>query len=177
MLDLAKRSSTMLIIGGIVSVIFGVMAMAWPVSTALALVMLWGFFALADGVWSIISAFREGASGGLRLFLLLVGALGIMAGFIAITRPVASAVTLTWLIGIWLFARGIMEIISGFSFSGSSRWWLILGGVLWLVAGGLLAANPGEGALTIALWIGITAVAWGITSIVAGFTVKREIAA
>lgn len=174
MRDLVSRSSTMLILAGVVAALFGVLAMAWTVSTAIALVVLWGAFALVDGIVAIIGAFTKGAPGALRAFLIIVGLLGIVAGVIALTRPITSAVALTWVLGIWLIARGILEIVDGFAQHGNSRWWLVIGGVLWILAGILFAANPGTAALAVTFWLGLLALAWGIFSIVAGIMAKRR---
>lgn len=175
MRDLISRSSTMLIVAGIAAGIFGIVAMVWTVSTAVTLVVLWGAFALVDGVLALVGAFQKQVPGALRAFLIIVGLLGIVAGIIALTRPIESAVVLTWVLGIWLIARGILEIVDGFSQHGNSRWLLILGGVLWIVAGLLFAMNPGTAALAVTFWLGLLALAWGIFSVIAGIMAKRRV--
>ncbi|GAB95021.1 uncharacterized membrane protein HdeD (DUF308 family) [Kineosphaera limosa] len=170
---LAQRSSTWLMIMGGVTIVFGIVAMVWPFATAFVLILMWGWYALIDGVLALVGAFRKEMAGS-RAFLLITGVLGVIAGLLAIFQPVSSAVALTWVLGIWLIVRGVMELIAGFRTPGGAKWWLIIGGVLWLIAGGVLAANPGAGALTFALWLGFFAVAWGITLLISGFVLRRE---
>ena len=61
MTDLMKRSSTTLLVFGAVSVVFGLIAAFFPVATAVTLVVLWGIYALIDGITAAVLAFsREG---------------------------------------------------------------------------------------------------------------------
>lgn len=174
MRDMFSRSSLMLILTGLVAIAFGIVAMVNPVSTAISLVILWGSFALVDGVVAIIGVFQKGITGGMRIFLVVVGLLGIVAGLIAITRPITSAVTLTWILGIWLVVRGVVEVIDAFARQGSGRWWLVLSAVLWIVAGLLFMANPGAAALTVTFWVGLLALGWGIFCVAAGVMARRR---
>ena len=76
-----------------------------------------------------------------------MGALALIAAFYAIFRPAASAVALTWVLGIWLIVRGIFELVGAFASTvATPRWLLALGGVLSLLLGFLFTANPGTGA-------------------------------
>lgn len=174
MLATARRSSTALIVTGVIALIFGLVASFWPVGTALSLVVMWGAYALVDGVTALILAFsRPGA--GAKARLVFTGILGILAGLFGIFQPVASGVALAWVLGIWLMARGISEFIGAFAETISSpRWLLLLGGVAWFIAGILFALNPGAAALTIAFWLGAFAIAWGLLSIGAGIALRSH---
>lgn len=172
--EIAQRSATWLIVAGVVTVLFGVVAMIWPIGTAIALVILWGCYALVDGILAFAAAFAGGQSAGGRVFLIMVGLIGIAAGLFAIVRPGVGAVTLTWVLGIWLMVRGVMEVVAAFSTPGGSRVWLVIGGALWFLAGLFFAVNPGAAAVSLALWLGIFAVAWGVALIVGGVTLRRE---
>lgn len=170
--DLGKATSTALFVKGVIACLFGVVAMAWPLSTAVTLVIIWGVYALVDGVTALAAAFQSGNNTGRRGLEIIIGIIGIAAGLIAIFQPISSAVALTWLIGIWLIVRGILEIAAAFGQTARPRWLLILGGALWILAGVIFVANPGSAAVGLALWIGIIAFAWGVLFIGAGFTVR-----
>ena len=62
-----------LVMRGVIGIVLGVMAMVWPIATAIALALLFGVWALADGVSSIWQAFQPDARG--RVWLGLMGAL------------------------------------------------------------------------------------------------------
>ncbi|OYO02162.1 uncharacterized membrane protein HdeD (DUF308 family) [Propionibacteriaceae bacterium ES.041] len=173
---LTLRTSTSLIISGILAILFGILASIWPATAILTLVLIWGAYALIDGIIMLVLAFRRGASGAGRVFLIIAGVIGVLAGLIALIRPFQSAVALTWVLGIWLMVRGIMEIISAFSAGrGGRRWLLVLGGVLWLLAGILFAANPGAAAVGISLWIGIMAIIWGVLLVIGGIQLRSAL--
>ena len=171
--SIAQRSATALFITGAIAIIFGIIATAWPMASALALVFMWGIYALVDGVISLVLAFRpEGSTA--RVWLIINGILGIIAGLWVVFQPIAGAVVLAWVLGFWMLVRGIMEFAAAFSHGNvRPRWLVILGGVLWVLAGILFLANHGSAALAIALWLGILAIIWGITLIAAGFTVRK----
>ncbi|MFV0460930.1 MAG: HdeD family acid-resistance protein [Actinomycetales bacterium] len=174
MLELMRRSATTLFILGGLATLFGVLALAWPVATALTLVILWGAYALVDGVMALVMAFRpEGRSA--RGFLIFTGVVGVLAGLIALFRPFTSAVALAIVVGVWLIVRGVFEIVAAFSSSpGRSRWLLVLAGVLWLIAGGLFLFNPGAAAVSLSIWFGVLAILWGVLMIGGGFAVRAQ---
>ena len=167
----------MLLVRGVIGIVFGILAIAWPISTAIALALLWGFWALTDGIGSIAQAFQPEAKGS-RLFLVTLGVIALIAAFFAITSPGMTAKTLTWILGIWLIIRGIFELAGAFrSQQITPRWLLVLNGVLSLLIGILFAANPGAGAVSIAVLLGITALVWGVVLIGVALSVRRTLAA
>lgn len=172
--DLMKRSSTYLVVSGALAVIFGLVAAFFPIPTALTLVVLWGIYALIDGILAAAMAFRPNPDQS-RGYLILTAIVGIAAGLIAIFSPTTAGIVLTWVVGIWLIVRGIFEVVAAFTQrAAGSRWLLVLGGAFWLVAGWLLVAYPGVAALSIALWLGVLAIIWGVVLIIVGFAVRRE---
>lgn len=171
--ELMNRSSTTLIWFGGLAVAFGLVAAFFPLGTVITLVVLWGIYALLDGIAAAIMAFsRNGRSS--RGFLILAAVVGIAAGLFAVFQPVKSGAALAWVLGIWLIVRGVMELVGAFTNrDGRSRVMIGLGGVLWLVAGVLVVSFPGVAALTISLWIGVLAIIWGLALLVAGFHVRK----
>ncbi|HZX04414.1 HdeD family acid-resistance protein, partial [Kribbella sp.] len=163
----------MLLVRGALGIVFGILAIAWPISTAIAFALLWGIWALTDGIGSIAQAFQPEAKGG-RVWLIVLGVIALLAGFFAIVHPGMTAVTLTWILGIWLIVRGIFELAGAFgSQLPMPRWLLVLNGVLSLLIGILFAANPGAGAISIAVLLGITALIWGAVLIGVAWSVRR----
>lgn len=94
-----------LVVRGVLAVIFGIIAVASPVATAIALALLWGIWALVDGITMITHVFTPSSPTGNRVLWGLMGLLALVAAFVAITRPGLTAVTLTWVLGIWLLVR------------------------------------------------------------------------
>jgi uncharacterized membrane protein HdeD (DUF308 family) len=166
----------MLVVRGVIGVVFGILAIFWPVSTATALIVLWGFWALVEGIGSLVQAFQP-ESRGSRLGSALLGVVGLVAAFFAIFSPQVTAETLTWILGIWLIIRGLFEVVGAFSSTLlTPRWLLLLSAALSILLGVFFVANPGRGAVGIAVLLGIIALAWGIVFVVAGLLMRRELA-
>lgn len=171
---LRRRSSTYLIISGVLAVIFGLIAAIDPISSILTLVVLWGWYALMDGLFAVISAFRPDERGA-RGYLLLTGVLGLVAGLVVITKPFSSAVTLTWILGIWMMVRGVIELgLAVIGHRAGQRLSLVLSGLLWLLAGILIASNPGAALMGISTWISVVAIIWGILLLAGGILLRSE---
>ncbi|WP_203590794.1 DUF308 domain-containing protein [Streptomyces sp. SID13031] len=166
----------MLIVRGAIGIVFGILAIVWPISTAIALALLWGFWALMDGIGSLTQAFRP-ESRGSRLWLGVIGVIALVAAFFAIFSPAVTAVTLTWILGIWLIVRGVFEAVGAFTTDQlAPRWFLVLSAALSILLGILFAANPGKGAVGIAVFLGVVALLWGAAFLVAGLAVRRLVA-
>ncbi|MEU4195866.1 HdeD family acid-resistance protein [Kribbella sp. NPDC026611] len=165
----------MLLVRGAIGIVFGILAIVWPISTAIALALLWGFWALTDGIGSIVQAFRP-ESRGSRLWLVTLGVIALIAAFFAITSPGMTATTLTWILGIWLIIRGVFELAGAFlSQQTTPRWLLVLNGLLSILLGVLFEAKPGAGAVTIAVLLGVTALVWGVVLVAVGLSVRRTL--
>ena len=164
-----------LVVRGACAVVFGVVAMAWPLETATALALLWGVWAIADGVGALAQAFWPGAGSGSRWLLVAMGAIALIAGIFAVTSPSLTAVALTWILGIWLMARGVFELgAAAMSTTTVPRGLLVLSGLIDLLLGVLFAANPGKGATGIAFLLGLVAFVWGVVFVAIGLWVRRE---
>ena len=166
---------TYLVLRGAVAIVFGIVAMVWPQSTATALAFLWGVWALADGFGSLLQAFQPADSRSSRWLLVPMGLLAVAAGLVAVTSPAMTAVALTWVLGIWLLLRGLIEAVAAFGASaGVPRGLLFLGAGLDVLLGVLFVANPGGAAVGLSVLLGLTALAWGLVFTGIGLWVRRE---
>lgn len=163
-----------LMLRGVMAIIFGFIAILAPITAAIAFVLLWGIWALADGIGSFVQAFQNDGERS-RWLHILMGVISLAAAFVAITSPGLTAVTLTWILGIWLLIRGAFEFAGAFGATiAGPRWLLFLGAVLDVVLGLLFILNPGRSAVALAVVLGITAVAWGAVFLTAGFLMRKE---
>jgi uncharacterized membrane protein HdeD (DUF308 family) len=166
-----------LVARGLAAIAFGIAAMVWPITTAIALALLWGVWALVEGVGSFAQAFQPGTSGWARFALIAMGVIAFVAAFFAIFSPAVTAVTLTWILGIWLIVRGVFEAVAAFTTSTVvPRWLLVLGALVDFVLGVLFVANPGRAAVGIAFVLGLTALVWGVVFLVTGLIVRKNLA-
>ena len=165
------RHWVMLLVLGIVAIVFAIMAIVWPGITATAFTVLWGCWALIAGVVYLVGAFSKDATG--RGWLILFGAVSIIAGLLAVIHPLEIAVTLTWILGIWFIVGGIFQAIGAFSSTRTRpRWMLLVAAALSLLIGILFVARPGVGVVSIVVWIAILGIVWGIVLIIAAFAAR-----
>lgn len=166
----------LLLLRGLVAVLFGVAAYLWPGLTLLTLVLLWGAFAAADGILALVASFSgKSSSMAPRWWLILVGVCGIAAGAIAFVRPDVAATALLLLIAIWAIVVGVSQIIGGIALRKEiqGEWMLILSGLINVLFGGVLIAQPAAGALAIIWVIGFFSILSGLALIMLSFKVKR----
>ena len=167
----------LLVLRGVVAVVFGVVAIAWPDTTLLVLVVLWGVWALVDGIGLAAQAFSHEASRNQRVLFGLMALVAVAVALVAILRPSMAASAVTWVLGVWLLVRGLFELVGAFtSRSSTPRWLLLLGALLDLVLGALFVANPGESAVAVAVVLGFIALVWGAVFIALGLLVRRRAA-
>lgn len=172
--ELFTSSWKMMVVRGAVAIVFGILAIFWPIETGLALMLLWGFWALLEGISLLVQAVRPSTEGS-RLGRALLGVIALVVAFFAIFSPGVTAQTLTWIFGIWLIVRGLFEVFTAFSsYRLTPRWLLLVGAALSILLGVFFVANPGRGAVGIAVWLGLMAVCWGVVFVVTGFTLRRQ---
>ena len=164
---------TALLTRGLVGIGFGVLAMAWPEETVTVLVVLWGCWALVDGLVTL-AAVRAVPGTAPKVVAILAAAVALFIAFFAIARPGVAAATITWFIGVWLLVRGVLEIVEAFSSHVSSgRWALVAGGLLDGLIGVLFMLNPGSAVLGIAWLLGLLALLWGCVAVGLAFFVRK----
>jgi uncharacterized membrane protein HdeD (DUF308 family) len=165
----------LLLLRGLAAIIFGVLAFAWPGITVISLVIVYGAYALVDGLFSIYAAIRGGGTAP-RWWLAVVGVAGVLAGLISFAVPGVVALWLLFLIGAWAIVSGVFEIIGAIRLRKEidNEWMLILHGVISVLFGVLLFAMPMTGALAMVWVIGAYAIAAGIIMCVLAFRLKKH---
>ena len=169
-----KSSSTSLILLGVLAIIVGILALAWPGVTILALVILFAVYAFIAAGLQAARAFSSAKAGPVFGHLLL-GLIDIAAGVVALVWPGPTVLVLVLVVGIWAAAAGFTEIFAGFGSgeTAGTRAMFILGGLVSVAFGVVLFAWPGPGAVTLALLFGIFTIVYGVTQITTGIQLRR----
>jgi uncharacterized membrane protein HdeD (DUF308 family) len=164
-----------LAIRGGIAIIFGLAALLRPDIALEALILLFGAYALVDGVFAIVGVFGGTRGGTPRWLLLIEGIAGILAGIIAFVLPGLTAVVLLFLIAAWAIITGVFEIATAIRLRQeiTGEWALIVGGALSILFGVLLAViGPVAGLVSLIWLIGVYAVAFGILMLITAFQVR-----
>lgn len=162
------------ILRGVLAILFGILVVAWPSLSIYALVILFGAYALVEGISLIIHAFYEKRHWSIRAWLIFWGIAGIAAGVVALAWPDITAVALLLVIAVWAFATGIAQVFFAFVAATSigNRLWLALSGVFSIIFGVFLVARPDLGALAVIWIISIFAVMSGVYLIAFGISLR-----
>ena len=173
-IDTLARNWWLLLLRGIAGIIFGVLTFVWPEISLVALVLLFGAFAFADGVFALINGIRERRANDRWWLLILHGLMGIGAGVVTLLWPGISALALLYVIAAWALVTGALEIAAAIRLRKviAGEWLLALSGIASVLLGILLFLFPEPGVLAVVLWIGAYALVSGVLLIVLAFRLR-----
>ncbi len=161
-----KSSAWALGLWGVLSIIFGVLIVAWPGITLRAFLIVLGIYLLAVGAVALIGSVISRT--GHWVLGMLLGGLSFVAGLYVFANPDISAVVILSLIAIWAIVVGVLLIVAGFE-ADKDGIWLVLAGLVTGFFGFYIFANPGEGALVLIWLISIYSIVSGILLTIGGF--------
>ncbi|HTI63742.1 MAG TPA: DUF308 domain-containing protein [Gemmatimonadaceae bacterium] len=175
MVNVLARNWALVAVRGVIALLFGVFAIARPDVTLSALVILFGAFALVDGLVAVWSALFHRRGEPHWVALLLGGITGIVIGIGTFAMPAITAVALLYLIAAWAIVRGVVEITMAIQLRKvvTGEWLLALAGVLSVLFGVFLVAYPAAGALAVMLWIGVWAIVVGVVVLALAFRLRK----
>jgi uncharacterized membrane protein HdeD (DUF308 family) len=156
---------------GLIAIAFGLAALLWPALTLGVMVLLFGLFALFEGLLAILTSFGKGDEKG-GWTLLIEGLAGILVCVIVLLGasigsllwPRVAAVMLVFYIAGWAILAGIFKIITAIRIRREIKgeWMLGLSGLISILVGLILIFRPGAGILAVAWLIGLFAIILGI---------------
>jgi uncharacterized membrane protein HdeD (DUF308 family) len=161
----------MLLLRGILAILFGLVSFAWPGPMILVLTTVFAVYAFIDGVLALAAGLH-----GHWTFLIILGAVGIIAGLVAFFFPSIAVLTFLFIIGAWAIIRGAAEIATAIQLRKviANEWSLIMGGIISVLFGVLLLSRPHIGAVSILWIIGTYAIIIGVLLIFHAFRVKNH---
>jgi uncharacterized membrane protein HdeD (DUF308 family) len=156
---------------GVVAVLFGLLTFFLPGITLVTLVLLFGAYALVDGIFNVIAFFRVASH---QWALLIEGVIGIIAGVLTFAWPAITAIVLLYVIAFWAILTGILEIVAGIRLRKviANEWLLLVMGAVSFLFGVLILFAPGTGALAIVFWIGAYALVFGVFLLALAFRLR-----
>lgn len=165
----------MFLVRGILAILFGIAMLVMPGITLIVLVVLFGGYALVDGVILSVLAIKDRKIHPDWWLMLLTGLVSIGAGIVTFAWPGITAVSLFYIIIAYAIATGIFEVIYAIRFRKviEGEWLLVLDGILSVAFGILLIAQPVAGALTVLWLMGVYAIAYGAMLAVLAFRLRN----
>ena len=168
------RNWWMVALRGALAIVFGILALIWPDTTKLALVLLFGAFALTDGSLAVAAGIAMSKYFERWWALVLEGLTGIVIGILTFVWPNVTGLVLLFFIAAWAVITGIFEIVVAIQFRRviSSEWAMILSGLVSVLFGIVLFVFPAAGAVSLVWLIGIYAMTFGIIELIFAFRLR-----
>lgn len=159
----------------VLAIIFGGIAVVWPMVSLIAFVFLYAFYALADGILSLYAAIRGGGTRS-RWWLVLGGIAGLLAGGIAIAMPGLTALVFVILVGAAAIIRGLFDIAGAIVLRKTVKhsWILIPIGIISVLFGILVIAAPAQASLALTWVIGVWAIVLGIAGVIWSLQLRKH---
>jgi uncharacterized membrane protein HdeD (DUF308 family) len=160
---------------GALAIVFGVVALALPGVTMLSLALVFGAYAVVDGVLAIVAAMRSARSHERWALLALEGLVDIAAGVLALLWPGLTILIFVLIVAAWALVTGGLMTTAAFRLHlNHGRWWLVLGGLASIAYGLLLFIAPLIGALVLTWWLGFYALVFGVFLLILAFRLRAR---
>ncbi len=161
----------LVILRGIFGILFGLAAFVWPAITWLTLIVMFGIYAIVDGLVAIITGLSRTKDSPRWWTFLLEGLISIGAGVVALIWPGLTSLVLVYMIASWAVITGILEIVAAIRLRNeiTNEWMLGVGGLVSIALGVLLFLRPVAGGLAIIWTIAAYALIFGVLLVVLGF--------
>jgi uncharacterized membrane protein HdeD (DUF308 family) len=163
------------VLRGVLAILFGIVALAWPDKTVAVIIWVIGIFAVVDGIVEIIEGIRRRGTGSGTAFLVTMGVLSLAVGVVLLVWPGKTAIVLTWIVGFWAVVYGLFQTVASLDLRkvpGSGWGWGVFAGLLGLVFGLLVLFNVNAGLVSIVWILAIFAILWGVMLIAFGVQIR-----
>lgn len=162
------------LVSGILSLVLGVLVLAWPGISVLFAAVAFGVYLVLTGITQVIFAFSLHVSAGSRILLFISGAASLILAVLAFRHFGDAVLLLAIWIGIGFIFRGVATAVSAISDPTlPGRGWSIFIGLISLIAGIVVMAAPFESIITLAIVVGIWLVVIGAFEIVSSFGIRK----
>ena len=169
------RSWKTLAARGIVGLLFGVVALSWPTIKLTELVILFGGYALLDGVLALATGAHLRARVAHRWLHLLEGFIGVGIGLAVFLSTGITTLLLVDLIGVWAVATGVLEIAMAVRLRHElpGEVLLVVAGASSALLGVLMLLWPVTGAFIIVILLGCYALFFGTAILMLAIRLRR----
>jgi uncharacterized membrane protein HdeD (DUF308 family) len=169
-----RRASGATFVLSIVLIIFGVLAITLPIVSSIGVAIVIGWLVIFAGIAQLIHAFQSKGIGHI-VWKVLVAVFYLAAGGSLIARPALGVAGLTLVLGIFLLAEGVTDVIAYFATrkSGTSTW-MLLDGIITLALGFMIWNRwPSSSLWVIGTFVGISMVMTGTTRLMMALAVRK----
>jgi uncharacterized membrane protein HdeD (DUF308 family) len=161
---------------GLVALLFGLVVLFWPGLVLTVLSILFGIYAVVDGAITLVPALRSPDQGTQKTLPLAEGAVGIVAGLVALLWPGLTAIGLVYAIAGWAVVTGVLKVLTAILRRAEVQnvWMLAGSGALSVLFGTLLVVLARSDMPFLAPFVGGFAVVVGLALIVFAFRLRER---
>jgi uncharacterized membrane protein HdeD (DUF308 family) len=172
-MEILARNWWLLVLRGVAAIAFGVLMIVWPGASIASLVLLFGAYAIVEGLTSLGLAFMK-AEGRVGTWI-VHAVVGVVAGVLTLAHPAITAIALYAIIAGWAMATGIVELFVAVALRGLGGrvGVVVFAGIASILFGILLVALPAVGVLALVSVIATMAVVSGIAWVAFGVQLHR----
>lgn len=165
----------LVVLRGVLAILFGLAAFIWPGITWLTLILMFGVYAIVDGIIAIVTGISRTKETPRWWTFLLEGLISIGAGVAALFWPGLASLVLLYVIAAWAVFTGVLEIVAAIRLRHeiTNEWMLGLGGLISVIVGLLLFFQPEAGTLAVIWIIGAYALLFGILLVILGLRLRN----
>jgi uncharacterized membrane protein HdeD (DUF308 family) len=167
-----RSTGWLLIAAGAVSIVAGLLAVAYPDITLLALALFAGINLILLSALTLVDAFSKDVDAAPRAVSAVLGVLGLIAGLVVLRRPGETLLVLVLVIGIWLVVSGTVSFLRSLD-EVAGRGLEMLGAVCEIALGILILALPDLSLRTVAILAGIGFIVRGALAIYGGWQLRK----
>ena len=159
---------------GVITLLIGVAALAWPGRTLVVVAVLFGIQLVVMGIFRFAGAFAsDDLTGGTRVLLALLGVLSLIIGLYALRHVLITLLALALLLGIFWTVSGAVELFTALSHREMrNRGWNAVMGIVSILAGIVVLAYPAISLFTLAVVLGVWLIIFGAMQVTAAFRIR-----
>ncbi len=174
--EMTKRLGVLSLVMGAAALVCGIVMLAWPGASLLAIAIIFGVQLLVAGIVRVIGGIAgDGTEGWERGLSIVMGVLVALAGILCLRSPALSLLWIVIFVAAGWLVDGVLQIAHGARRSGGQRVGMILSGALFVIGAVLMLIWPGIALATLVLLGGWLLIMLGVAAIVSGIIGLREV--
>ena len=173
---LTKEIWWLILLTGIASIIFGLIALLWPKLTTVTLVYMVAVATIVGGAVALFEAVTSIKKDRLWWLALVLALVNIGIGVYLVRNPLVGAAVFVILLAIIILGRSVFDlVVASYMDKKEGRWLWILTGIMGVIAAAAIVFYPVSASLAFIWVLGLYALIHGVTTVAFSVQVRNDI--
>ncbi|POY38014.1 hypothetical protein C3K47_05675 [Solitalea longa] len=174
MLQSLIRNWWVILLRGMAAIGFGIIAFIWPGITLITLLYFFGLYLIVDGFIALFTVISSWGRREDKWLLVIDGILSLAVGVVAVQSPLDANVAIVFIVGFWAIMGGIIKVAFAIHVRNEIKGegWIAFSGVVTMLFGFVLIADPLQGAISLIWLIGALSIALGFMWVITAFRIR-----